>query len=58
MGCGAMREAKELQRAPHAAMSLGRHVGDELRGAGEAFATNVMAGRRQQRVGERLPDRS
>ena len=29
-------------------MGLGRHVGDELRGAGEAVATDVMAGRRQR----------
>ena len=41
-------EAEELQRAPHAAMRLGRHVGDEPRGAGEAVATDVVAGRRQR----------
>ena len=41
-------EAKELQGAPHAAMGLGRHVGDQLRGTGEAVTTDVMAGRRQR----------
>ena len=41
-------EAKQLQGAPHAAVGLGRHVGDELRGAGEAVTADVMAGRRQR----------
>jgi len=41
-------EAKELQGAPHAAMGLGRHVGDEPRGADEAVATDVTADPRQR----------
>ena len=41
-------EAEELEGASHAAVRLGRHVGDELRGAGEAIAADVMAGRRER----------
>jgi hypothetical protein len=36
-------EAKELQGAPHAAVRLGRNVGDELRGSGEAVPTDIVA---------------
>ena len=42
--------AKELQGAPHARVGLGRHVGGELGSAGEAVATDVMAGRRQRAI--------
>ena len=41
-------DPEELQGAPHAPVSFGRHVGDELRRTGEAVATHVVAGRRQR----------
>jgi hypothetical protein len=44
----ASAEAEQLQGAPHTAMGLSRHIGDQRRSAGEAVATDVMAGRRQR----------
>ena len=46
----AAADAEELQSPPHAAVSLGRHVGDEPRRSGQAVATDVMAGRRQRAI--------
>ena len=46
----ATAESQELQGAPHAAMGLSRHVGDELWDAGETVATDVMAGRAQRAI--------